>query len=272
MFRLFEFLYRRRVLGLFLILEGLSFWLLFSYNRRYNSYYLNSSNRIIGEITERINSVNYYFNLQKANTSLAEENLLLRKLLTEQKLNPDTTTRTVDDSVDYHLTLAKVVNSVYVKPRNFITLRINAEDSVKPGMGVVTGSGIVGRVKSVSRNFATVYSLLHSDLMISSRVKSNKALCTVQWDGADPLHADLKFVPRHLPLVVGDTVMTSGFGGTFPEAFMIGTVETVELKKERASYDASIRLSTDFTTLHSAYVVHLHRSEELEELENELDQ
>jgi rod shape-determining protein MreC len=270
MLRLLEFLYQRRILGLFLLLQGLSLWLLFSYNYRYNSYFLNSSNRISGEVLAVVHNVESYFGLQDINAQLANENLALRIMLSKQVSNRNNGPLVKDDSVAYHLSLGKVVNSSYRKSKNFITLRINPEDSIKPGMGVISSNGVVGRVKSVSTHFATVVSLLNPNLMVSGKIKSNKALCTVQWDELSPIEAELKYVPRHLKLSVGDTVVTSGFNAVFPEGFPIGVVSANNLRNESAFYDARIRLLTDFTTIEIAYVVHVAHKEEIVKLEEEL--
>lgn len=224
---------------------------------------------MVGQVTEQINSVNRYFNLEKANTELAAENLRLRRLLGKRAQLPDTALN-ISDSAEFKLSLAKVVNSSYRHSRNYITLRINPKDSITPGMGVVSGNGIVGRVKSVSSKFATVVSVLNPKLMISGRVKKNKALCTVQWEGGDPTVASLKYVSRHLRLNPGDTIVSSGFDMVFPADYMIGIVNEVELRKESAFYDASIKLATDFTTLHTAYVVNHRNRKEKEELEEEV--
>ena len=86
MLKLFDFLYKQRILLLFLFLEAISLWLIFVYNNRYNTYYINSSNRIAGEVNSRVNSVEHYFSLREANNDLFEENLALRKLLANMVL------------------------------------------------------------------------------------------------------------------------------------------------------------------------------------------
>ena len=79
MLSLLQFLYRIRVFGLFLLLEAVSLWLFFSYNNRYNTYLLNSSNYLAGTVSESINSINFYFGLQEVNEDLALENITLRR-------------------------------------------------------------------------------------------------------------------------------------------------------------------------------------------------
>ena len=269
MLRLLEFLFRRRILGLFLLLEGLSFWLLFSFNNRYNSFYVNSSNHWVGVISEQINSIGHYSNLQYINQDLAEENKHLRVQLAKQVLNP-TREEIVEDSVTFSLSLAKVVNSSVRNTRNFLTLRIQERDSIVPGMGVMSPNGVVGRVKSVSSRYAAVTSLLNPNLLISSQVSSNGALCTVQWGGENFLKADLKYVPRHLKLAVGDSVLTSGYGQMFPQGHLIGIVDQVNLEKASPFYDATIQLTSDLSSIHRVYIVKIHAKKEIVELEEEV--
>ena len=265
MLRLLEFLYNRRLLGLFLFLEGLSLWLLFSFNNRYNTYYINSSNAVVGEASYQINSVNKYFALEQINDVLAEENAKLRHELASAILNPNASKRSDSSGLNFYL--AEVVNSSHLKPQNYLTLRVAEGHGIKPRMGVISDQGVVGLVKSVSNRYVTVISALNPNLMISSKVSTNDALCTVQWDTENPLYADLKYVPRHLNLKVGDTILTSGYDTVFPKDYPIGIVSESSLRKESPFYDAKVRFLTDFTTISTAYVVEITTFEEKKEVE-----
>ena len=50
-------------------------------------------------------------------------------------------------------------------------------------MGVISSSGIVGKVKYVSQNFATIISTLNTSFYISSIVKKNQYsfFCELEW-------------------------------------------------------------------------------------------
>lgn len=267
MLSLLQFLYRIRVFGLFLLLEAVSLWLFFSYNNRYNTYLLNSSNYLAGTVSESINSINFYFGLQEVNEDLALENITLRRSMASRRTSSNLA---AEDSSDYQLVLAKVVNSSLYQSRNFLTIRVDPTDSILPGMGVVSSNGIVGRVKSVSEHFATVTSVLNPNLLVSARVLANGALSTVQWDGEDPITAELKYVPRHLSVSTGDSVVTSGFDSVFPENYPIGQVTETELRTESPFHDTRIRLATDFTRLRYVYVVQVKYKEEKIQLEQEV--
>ncbi len=269
MLQLLDFLYRQRGFILFLILQGISFWLIFSYNHRYNTYYVNSSNQVTGAVSARVNSFETFLDLQRANQVLAEENLQLRRELGARIAGTPVPANMLDTAA-FELISAKVVNTTHRRAKNFLTLRVNAEDSIKPGMGVISAQGIVGTVKSVSKHFATVTSILHPNMLVSARLKKSGSLCTVQWDGVSPLESDLKYVPRHLNLLVGDTVVTSGFDGVYPDGYMIGIVSKSELKRESPFHTASVNLATDFTKLRYGYIVKQFFVSEREELEEEV--
>ncbi|MCP4460225.1 MAG: rod shape-determining protein MreC [Cytophagales bacterium] len=269
MLQLLDFLYRQRIFLLFLLLEGISFWLIISYNYRYNTYFLNSSNRITGEISETFGNIQDFLNLQRANKELAEENLILRSALANQARESRREIETADSAL-FTLALANVVNASHRKAQNFLTLRLDPSDSIRPGMGVISSKGVVGTVKSVSKHFATVVSLLHPRLLVSGRVERNDALATVQWNGQNPLEAELKYVPRHLELNTGDRVVTSGFDSTYPAGVLIGVVSVSELKRENPFYTARIRLATDFTSVKTVYVIKVKGKTEKKNLEEEV--
>jgi rod shape-determining protein MreC len=270
MLRLLEFLYRQRIFGLFILLEVVSFWLIFSYSHRYNTQLLNTSNRVTGNINARVSTVIDYFSLVRVNQELSHENARLRQLLSSRTLQTVDSTFAARLDSGYQVIPARTVASTFLRPQNYLTLQIDPADSVVTDMGVVSADGIVGRIKSTSPRYATVTSLLHPNLLVSAKVKSTKALCTVQWDGANAMEADLKYVARHLKLTVGDTVVTSGHDAIFPEGWMIGVVTKVELPQKEAFYVARVKLGHDFTKSSPVYIIRIPHLEERKNLESTL--
>lgn len=265
---LFNFLYRFRTFGFFLLLEGICVWLIVSYNNRYNAAFLNSSNSLVASIHKATSNTTNYFQLQQVNEKLVKENLLLRKQIANSNM-----ARTSVDTVsfeNYNLIEAKVINNTFRRSMNYLTLSAGKNDGIIPGMGVISGEGVVGQVKSVSDNFATVTSLLHRNLMVSSTIKRTNTLGTIQWDGVSHLEADLKFIPRHIVLQVGDSVVTSGYNTVFPEGVMVGTISAFSLDPDDVFYDAKIRLSVDFSSLRYVYLVKNLMKEEQDSLQQEI--
>ncbi|MEQ8554234.1 MAG: rod shape-determining protein MreC [Cyclobacteriaceae bacterium] len=249
---LLNFLYRYRTFGLFLLLEVVCAWLIVSYNKRQNAAFLNSSNTLVASINSLSSNTTNYFQLKKINDQLVAENVILREQLANSALGHveiDT------NSAKYKLTKARVINNTFRRSMNYMTLDAGKNDGVFPGMGVVSGFGVVGQVKSASGNYATVTSLLHRNLMISSSITRTKTLCSVQWDGVSPLQAELKFIPRHIPIHEGDSVVTSGYNAIFPEGIMIGTIASFALEDNDVFYEAKVKLSVDFSSLDYVFLV-----------------
>ncbi len=250
--QLLNFLFQRREIGLFLILEILSIWLLISYNRRYNASFLNSSNRVSASISQTSSKISDYFKLANINEELVRENEKLRQQVNELKKTPYAFSDTLSR---YAVLSAKVISNTFNRSTNFITLAGGRNERLKPGMGVISKDGVVGQIKSVSQNFSTVFSLLHPNLMVSSKVKRTGTNATVQWDQRDHAHAMLRYIPRHINILKGDTITTSGFNSVFPEDILLGVVEDFSLSEEMTFYDARIKLATDFTSLTNVYVI-----------------
>ncbi len=262
--KLIDFLYKHRITGLFLFLQIAALWMIFSNNRFYNAAFFNSSNAVSGAISLFSENTVSYFELREENQRLAEENAHLRKLLSES-VN-DYLTHTEIDTIDnsFEIITGKVVSKSYRRSRNFLTLAVGRNDGVEAGMAVVSGRGIVGRVRAASNHFSTVTTVLNPTIMISGQIKSSNTLCTTQWDRRDYRRVTINYVPRHIALTKGDTVVTSGYNAVFPPNVMIGVIDSVYLADEEPFYWARATLTEDMATLDYAYVVR-------QELEPEID-
>lgn len=250
--RLLDFLYKQREIAVFLGLEILSAWLLINYNNRYNAAFLNSSNEAAASLTQTSNEVSDYFELSEINQQLMLEN---ERLQGELRMLRTERSSYVDTIEQYQVIGARVINNTFDRSANFVTISAGKKDSVEVGMGVISSFGVVGQVKSVTNNFATIYSLLHPKLLISSKVKRTDTKCTVQWDQKTYDRASLKYIPRHIKLKEGDSIVTSGFNSVFPENILVGIVDELNLEEHMTFYEAKVKLATDFTSLYHVFVI-----------------
>jgi rod shape-determining protein MreC len=254
--KLFDFLYRRRIATMFIGLEAICVWLVVNFNQRQNADFLNSSNAISAKISTGSQNVSDYFDLIKINEQLMFENEQLQAQLSAKPYSSDTLSMTTEG---YVVKGARVINNTSRRSLNFLTISLGSKNGIVPGMGVISAQGVVGQIKSVSENYATAYSMLHPKVMVSSSIKRTNTNCTVQWDQEVYHTASLKFVPRHIGLTIGDTVVTSGYNSIFPPNINVGIVSEIELEDHMTFYDAKIRLSTDFTSIPSVFVIYVSR-------------
>ena len=264
---------RYKTLLYFLVLQVLCVWLIFVNNKYHNVYAFNTSNRTVGRVLAFNNQVNEYLNLKSVNRALAEENAELKKMILAGKIPVDSTIQKHTDTAYIHrysIIVSKVINNSYSESKNFLTLNKGTKDSVSVDMGVIGPNGIVGKIKSCSDHFATVYSVLHTNNPVSAKLKKTNTEGSIIWDGSDPSIVLLRNIPRHVKIAVNDTVVTSSYSDVFPEGIMIGKIIDIKQKGEEAFYRIKVKLSTDFRSLGYVYVVNNKLRAEKETLESHL--
>ena len=264
--RLLLFLIKYRSFLLFVILELLCGYLIVQNNKYQSAAYLNTSNRAIAGILNISTQVNNYFNLSQTNQLLAEEVASLR-LLFDQRANVSGKASDFNSTAFDYVT-AKIVNNSTRRLKNYLTINSGRVENIDKDLAVIGGGGIVGRIKYVGQNYSVVTSLLHTDLLISSKIKNKVNLCSVKWGGKDPLKVNLLFVPRNIFLVEGDTVFTSGFDGYFPEDIPIGIISGIIVKPESTFLEGEVTLVNDFATLSYVHVVRNINKPEIDSLQN----
>ncbi len=269
--RLFNFVYTYRAFFTFLLLELFCSWLIVQNNQYQSTKYFNSSNRLIARLNTTSQNIREYFSLTDINTTLAQENSLLRKKLEQRNavlyywhLNQ------VTDSALYNrfdFVSAKVVNNTVKYYKNFITINRGSDVGLQPGMAAISAQGVVGKIKSVSDHYSVLISLLNIDDQVSSVIKRTGHFGTVQWDGTNPLLINLKYIPRHVKPAVGDSIVTSGYNSVFPEGVFIGRIKEFKLKEEALFYDIKVALGQDFGKLAFVEVVKSKLKKERDSLE-----
>lgn len=274
----FLFLYQIRNLLVFLLLELLSVYLIVVNNRFQGIVWMHSSNQMVGRYMEVNNQIYGYFDLAYQNENLARENAQLRQLINQreqviQGFVTDTLKNELLDTLggskakQYNYLVAKVINNSISMRHNYITIDKGALDGVKPGMGVLSPTGIVGKVLLCSDHYSTVNSLLHTNFTPAAAIKGSNATGTLVWRGNDPKVVNLEYIARHLKPKVGDTIITSNTSDIFPANLPVGRIKQVNITSNGTFYDIQVDLSTDFSSLGYVYLINNQLQTEKDSLE-----
>ena len=244
----------------FIIFFVISLVLVVQNNSFQRASFLNSSNLIIGQSYQKVNSLQEYLRLAQINDSLARENARLRASLENSFYIDSVQENTVKDTTrlqQYTYVVGKVVNNSIHQKNNTITINKGSRHGISKGMGVICSSGIVGIVDNVSAHYATIKSLLHEDTRISARIQENQAFGSLVWGQGsyDPQIATLKDIPNHVEVKRGYHIVTSGYSALFPADIAIGRVIASRKKSGEMSSDIKVKLSTDFSTLAYVYII-----------------
>lgn len=276
---LLEFIAKYYHWMIFIVLEGLSLMLLFQFNRYQNSVWLTTANQVVGQVDAWEQEALRYVTLGRVNEDLTRRNLILEynysqvsSQLAELTHDSTVTERLQADRIEgIKLISAKVVTNSIVRRNNLITISAGSLDGVKPEMGVVCGTGIVGIVYITSEHYSIVLPLLNSRSRISCRLRDSQFFGYLTWDGGSPLYVQLDDIPRHARFKIGDIVETSGFSSVFPPGLFVGKVDAVGNSDDGLSYKLRVHLAMDFSHLQDVYVIAQQFQPEVRELEQKAD-
>ncbi len=260
------FIEKFRYFLLFIVLEIFAFIFIIQYHSYHQSKFVNSANAITGGIYNKVNSINEFFHLKIENQILSEENARLKNLLEarENKFVLDSFT-VIDTSQyfqKYEYSVAKIINNNYTKRNNFLTLNKGAKSGLTPDLGVINSKGIIGVIKNVSPNYATILSILNSNSKINVRLKNSNHFGTLVWDGKNYNIMQVIDIPRQAMVKAGDTIISGGKSAIFPEGIEIGVVK--DFKYEQNKYHMiNILLFNDMSAIGEVQIVkNLHKNEQ----------
>jgi len=268
---LLRFLARFALVFEFLFLEVIAFVLIFHANAFQQSVIYKANTAVVVSIYNTTSAWSDYFHLGIDNERLAEENELMTNKIAflEAKLaTAKDTSFAVTPS--YRAISAKVVYSSVNKIQNYILINKGKDYGLAPDMGVLSDRGVVGVVESVSEHFSVVLPIINTKLLVSGKLKMNNSLGSVVWDGISPTTAQLTEIPSHVEVVSGDTVVTSGYSAIFPEGILIGIIDEVDYQKHETFCNITLKLATDFQSLHYVRVIDVNRREEQQQIETTL--
>ncbi|BCX05373.1 MAG: hypothetical protein KatS3mg053_3311 [Candidatus Roseilinea sp.] len=216
--------------------------------------------------------------LQRRVTALEAENVRLREFQAEVKQYRDLL-KFANDNPAYELVGADVIgvgDAIRCKDKEptapdagkcanviagdaspfvrYITIDVGERDGIQIGMPVVAGGlALVGRVGEVSYATSQVQLLTDPASFINVRLVESRASGTVAGTSEGMLL--LQNVPQTEELKPGDLIVTSGLGGTLPQALPVGIVERVISQDVETSRQAIVRPGVDFDRLEAVLVI-----------------
>jgi len=260
----------------FLFLMGVSFYMIFSYNRYHHAVYSKAANEVTGNISKKFNSIEYYFQLKRTNDSLVKANEALYNKLRQDFEIPDTVNKIAIDTMNfdssnkqrkYLFMEAKVIRNSVNLLNNYIELHRGKLQGLEPDMGVIdVNNAVVGTVVEVSNNYAVVMSLLHEQSNLSARLKRGGETGIVSYDGKTPRVLYLKDISKSAKINSGDTVITSGFSDKFPGGLLVGYVKDIINDKSSSTFTVRVTPGADFEKLQYVFVVNNLQKEEPQKL------
>lgn len=134
-----------------------------------------------------------------------------------------------------------------------VVINKGAQDGLAVDMGVVTPSGIIGRLVKVYDRFAIVLLMIDPNNAVAGLVQRTRDEGIVE--GTEKGLARIKYLPLLSTVKVGDRVITSGLAGGFPRGLPIGTITKIERHEAELFLSAEIVPDSDFAKIEDVLVV-----------------
>lgn len=251
-------LYKYNAVLVFIVLQVVCFALIFTYSSFHRSSYFNSSLTVVGWMKDLTHDINEPFKAMEENDQLREENALLNDKLPENYYRLEKNAVVINDTMyqqQFTYLPSQVIDNSYDRTQNYMLIDIGYDKGVKADMGVIGPNGIVGFVKDAGPKYSLVIPVINPNFHTAVKLKKNNYFGMIDWSGGDPRVAIINGLTKTAPVEIGDTVVTKGANGRFPEGLLVGVVKRAEEVAGRNDYDMEIELSTNFLNLHHAYVI-----------------
>ena len=283
--QLIDFILRKKDVVVYFVLLFLSLSLIFNSNYFHKSKFIIFSNGITNYTNEVFENINWYFQLKKINSSLVEENLILKNQLEKfiEKNSIDSL-----ENVAFQYQNAKVISNNLSTIKNNLVINKGIKHGLKNEMGVISSTGIIGIINRTSKNYSSVMSVLNTESKINAKVKRTSHFGTLEWNGLSNRELLLNDIPETADIKIGDSIITGGMSLIFPEGINIGVVSEI-MKQEkfndtvmkffinnqvkianiefRENYlNIEVKLHTDMNNLNNVYVIESLNKNEFENI------
>lgn len=185
--------------------------------------------------------------------ALQRENEELREIQGEYQLLQDLFDRARETPQFRRLT-ASVIGYDTSPIFRSIIIDKGSEDGVFVGMPVESARGLVGQVYRTTDHAAMVILVTDNISSIPARMGSSRATGIVRGGGLGG-SLTMDWIDLEAQLEVGESVLTSGLGGRFPEDMVIGRVTAVERQEAELFQRAVIQPAVDFGSLEMVFVI-----------------
>ena len=219
------------------------------------------SNRVMVTVLPPVQKV---FSFIPSFLNLRHENRLLREELAQSLMqNTELRESTLENQrlrqllgfkrrKNYIYLPAEVVAHDADRVQNGLVIDLGIKDGVGQYMAVVTPDGLAGRVVETGPHFSIVQLLTDRSCRISSIVERSRVKGTISgrlYGGLElrlPLRADIR---------LGDALVSSGLGGTFPPGLLVGSVQGVKMEDTGILKQIDIEPVVDFDRLEEVFVI-----------------
>jgi rod shape-determining protein MreC len=126
-------------------------------------------------------------------------------------------------------------------------------DSIEVNQPVINQYGLVGKIREVMADHATVQLLTDPSNAVSARIAESRQIGIVRYVPGQGMILDN--LPADASIRIGNQVISSGLGGIYPPGLAIGVVDSVLTVKGNIKKNVWLKPHVDFPKIEELYVL-----------------
>ncbi len=154
---------------------------------------------------------------------------------------------------DHQYVAATVIGREISPYLQYIVIDKGSNDGIRFGMPVVTQQGLVGRIDAVISDAARIQLITDAGSVVNVRLKNANVEGQVR--GSITGEVSLDMVPIDSKVDIGEVILTSGLGGTYPPNIFVGQVLSLQSRQNALFQTGSVQAIVDFSTLGAVLVI-----------------
>jgi rod shape-determining protein MreC len=209
-----------------------------------------------------------YFYLREVNNDLLKENSNLKNQVLNRDLVVGRKFIKYDDIIyqkNFFFKEVKVINSQFKYYENFLIINAGKKSGVKEKMGMIGTKGVLGIVKNVTDNYATIRPLINPNFGLKVLHENTNSWGDLIWIPEDNNFQNIFVtnIPIYTKVKLGDYFITSGAEGLFPRGLKVGKVIEIKENIEQQTLDIKLKNEEDFSRTKIGFVVLNKTAEEI---------
>jgi len=132
-------------------------------------------------------------------------------------------------------------------------INLGEDDSVFVDQPVINQQGLIGRIGSVSKDYATVQLLTDPSNRVASRVAASREMGIIKFNMSTGMVLDN--FPIQGTINVNDTILSSGLGGIYPPGLTVGYVKRVTRPELEPFCEIQVEPAANFHSLDELFVL-----------------
>tara|TARA_Y100000991_G_C21972873_1_gene350434 strand:- start:2895 stop:3554 length:660 start_codon:yes stop_codon:yes gene_type:complete len=209
-----------------------------------------------------------YFSLREINNDLLKENSSLKNQVLNRDMVVGRKFIKSEDTIyqkNFLFKEVKVINSQFKFYENFLIVNAGKKSGVKEKMGLIGTKGILGVVKNVTDNYATIRPLINPNFGLKVLHENSNSWGDLIWVPEENNYQNIlvKNIPSYSKVKLGDYFITSGAEGLFPWGVKVGKVIEIKENIEQQTLDIKLKNEEDFSRTKIGFVVFNKTAEEI---------